>query len=147
MKKFLSFLMMLIFTAGTMLPAALAEETAQITVKFGDPGCATVFTWDFPYSDEWFLQPEDRFSREMAQGSIGLAVCAYKPLKKQEGLEPQYDVYLSGAGFENIYPFGYDTQGGPDTFAGIIARKKLGDFTAIAVAGRGSGYSKEWGCK
>ena len=145
MKKFLSFLMMLIFAAGTMLPAALAEETAQITVKFGDPGCATVFTWDFPYSDEWFLQPEDRFSREMAQGSIGLAVCAYKPLKKQEGLEPQYDVYLSGAGFENIYPFGYDTQGGPDTFAGIIARKKLGDFTVIAVAGRGSGYSKEWG--
>ena len=61
MKKFLSFLMMLIFAAGTMLPAALAEETAQITVKFGDPGCATVFTWDFPYSDGWFLQPEDRF--------------------------------------------------------------------------------------
>lgn len=145
MKKLLIFLMILILGTGTLLQTALAEGTAQITVRFGDPGCATVFTWDFPYSDEWFLQPESRFNREMAQGSIGLAVCAYQPLKKQKDLEPQYDVYLSGAGFEGIYTFGYDTSSGPDTFAGIIARKKIGDYTVIAVAGRGSGYSKEWG--
>ena len=145
MKKIMIFLMILILGTGTLLQTALAEGTAQITVRFGDPGCATVFTWDFPYSDEWFLQPESRFNREMAQGSIGLAVCAYQPLKKQKDLEPQYDVYLSGAGFEGIYTFGYDTSSGPDTFAGIIARKKIGDYTVIAVAGRGSGYSKEWG--
>ena len=145
MKKLLIFLMILILGTGTLLQTALAEGTAQITVRFGDPGCATVFTWDFPYSDEWFLQPESRFNREMAQGSIGLAVCAYQPLKKQKDLEPQYDVYLSGAGFEGIYTFGYDTSSEPDTFAGIIARKKIGDYTVIAVAGRGSGYSKEWG--
>jgi hypothetical protein len=145
MKKLLIFLMILILGTGTLLQTALAEGTAQITVRFGDPGCATVFTWDFPYSDEWFLQPESRFNREMAQGSIGLTVCAYQPLKKQKDLEPQYDVYLSGAGFEGIYTFGYDTSSEPDTFAGIIARKKIGDYTVIAVAGRGSGYSKEWG--
>ena len=145
MKKILIFLMILILGTGTILPAALAEGAAQITVNFSDPGCAPIFTWTFPYSDEWFLQPENRFNREMAQGSIGLAVCAFEPLKKQKGLEPQYDVYLSGAGFEGIYTFGYDTPSGPDTFAGIIARKKIGDCTVVAVSGRGSGYSKEWG--
>lgn len=145
MKKIMVFLMILILGTGTILPEALTEGAAQITVKFGDPGCAPVFTWDFPYSDEWFLQPENRFNREMAQGSIGLAVCAFEPLKKQKGLEPQYDVYLSGAGFEDIYTFGYDTPSGPDTFACIIARKKIGDCTVVAVSGRGSGYSKEWG--
>jgi len=152
MKKLLIFLMILAITVGTMAPGTFAEENRtapaeerMIAVEFGDPGCAPVWTWEFPYSDEWFLQPDNVFNREMAKGSIGLVVSAYKPLKKQPGLTPQYEVYLSGAGFENIYTFGYDQVDSPNTFAGCIAQKKIGEFTIVAVAGRGSGYSKEWG--
>ena len=145
MKRILIFLMILTAAAGAILPAALGEEANRIDVDFADPGCAPVWTWAFPYSDGWFLGPDDVFSREIAKGSLGLAVSAFEPTEKQAGLEPQYETYLSGAGFEQIRAFGYDLPNGTDTFAGIIGRKQIGDFTLIAVAGRGSGYGKEWG--
>ena len=168
MKKLMLLLLALTIAVGAAVPAGLAEgagETAgtapaaqtegagapaegtekTISVRFGDPGCPTVWTWDFPYSDEWFLGPEDSFSRGIARGSLGLVASAFMPLEKQTGLEPQYETYLSGAGFEDIHTFGYDQPKDLDTFAGVMGRKQIGGFTLIAVAGRGSGYGAEWG--
>ena len=139
-------LILFAFILGTLsVPATvLAEETLQIPVRFADPGNPEILEWEFPYSDEWFLTSDEVFNRELAKGSMGLAVSAFMP-DEEAGPEPRVETYLSGAGFEMIRTFGYDQPIGTDTLAGIIGRKSFDGFTLIAVAGRGSGYGKEWG--
>lgn len=144
-RKTFAVLLALSFCFAAVPPEAHAESIFQISVNFADPGCSEVWSWEFPWSDEWFLEPEDVFNRELAKGSMGLTVSAFRPTEKTPDLEPQYETYLSGAGFEKIHMFGYDQPIGTDTFAGIIGRKEFEGFTLIAVAGRGTGYGKEWG--
>ena len=142
-RRFFPGLLALALGMGGIVPAS-ASEAIQVTVPFGDPGCSEVWNWEFPYSDEWFLSPDNVFNRELAKGSIGLAISAFTPLRKQH-LEPQNETYLAGAGFEKIRLFGYDQVSSTNSFAGVIAKKPMEGFTLIAVAGRGSGYGKEWG--
>ena len=139
-RRFFPGLLALALGMGGIVPAS-ASEAIQVTVPFGDPGCSEVWSWEFPYSDEWFLSPDNVFNRELAKGSIGLAISAYTPLKKQH-LAPQNETYLAGAGFEKIRLFGYDQVSSTNSFAGVIAKKPMEGFTLIAVAGRGSGSSE-----
>ena len=126
-------LILFAFILGTLsVPATvLAEETLQIPVRFADPGNPEILEWEFPYSDEWFLASDELFNRELAKGSMGLAVSAFMP-DEETGPEPQVETYLSGAGFEMIWTFGYDQPIGTDTLAGIIGRKSFDGFTLFA---------------
>lgn len=64
------------------------------------------YDWSFPYSDEFFRHPSDKFSINMARGSLGMALCSFRSTKKV--VPPQYKSYLSGAGFVRVNAFGYD---------------------------------------
>ena len=143
MKRFILFLISLTMMAGTFFPAAFANNEIQIAVDFTEPVDTLISGCEFPYADEWFTAPADIFNRQMAKGSIGLTVSAFSNNEKS-GLEVQYETYLGNAGFEDIHPFGYDIPRSADSFAGVIAHKRIGEITLIAVAGRGSGYGKEW---
>lgn len=101
-----------------------------------------ILHWDFPYTDDYFRQPSEVFSRELAQASLGLMVSAFR--NDGEKLENQYETYLKGAGFSNIHPFGYDQPTSKDTLSGVIGSRQIDDFTLIAAAPCGQGYSKEW---
>ena len=125
-----------------------AEETSavddvMITVPFFSAGMWEM-KWDFPYSDSYFLLPDQEFSRDIAKASLGLTVSAFR-----EGgtstVSNQYETYLGEAGFQDIYAFGYDKPTTPETLSGVIASKKIGDFTLIAASPCGQGYEKEWG--
>ena len=121
-------------------PADLTD-TVQITVPFTSLG-DKILSWNFPYSDALFRKPSTSFSEDLAKASLGLMVSAF--YCKDEGLEPQFETFLSGAGFQDIYTFGYDQETSKDTLAGIIGWKQVDDFILIAAAPRGSGYEKEW---
>lgn len=115
-------------------------DLQQITIPFYSFEQFSV--WDFPYSDYFFTQPSDAFRTELAKASIGLAVSAFRYDEKD--LENQFATYLGAAGFSDIYSFGYDQPTAEDTLSGVIAQKKIGDFTLIAAAPCGQGYKNEW---
>ena len=117
-------------------------DAIQINVPFTSIGHKQ-FERDFPYSDGFFTVPSADFSMELAQASMGLTVSAFR--NDKDPLENQYATYLGAAGFECITPFGYDSPTGVDTLSGVLAYKKIGDFTLIAAVPCGQGYGSEWG--
>ena len=122
-----------------------AADTAvtAINVPFPDVNEKQLYQWEFPYSDAYFQTPSGEFSRDLARATFGLTVSAFR---NNKGLiENQYATYLQGAGFSDIYAFGYDKETSKDTLSGVIAHKTIGDFTLIAAAPCGQGYKKEWG--
>ena len=128
----------------TALPAAakaVSPDTLQITVPFTSSG-NKILRWDFPYSDRLFRDPSTSFSEDLAKASLGLMVSAF--YNRNRNLEPQFETYLGGAGFQDIYTFGYELETSKDTLAGIIGWKQVDDFILIAAAPRGLGYGKEW---
>ena len=100
------------------------------------------YKWKFPYSDSFFRNGSDRFSLRHAQGSLGLALSSFK--SPAGLLETNYETYLKGAGFTDLFMFGYDTPSTADSLSVIIGRKQIDDFTVIAAVACGQGYGKEW---
>lgn len=135
----------MVLTAVSVLPVRAGAEEAllSIPVSFYTPGMG-VMNYEFPYSDSFFLDAGEEFSRDIAKASMGLMYSAFREIP-EFGPENQYEVYLKAAGFQDIYSFGYDRETGTDTLSGVIAYKKIGGFTLIAAAPAGQGYDKEWG--
>lgn len=102
-----------------------------------------IYTWQFPYSDQFFTASSGVFSPELAKASFGLTVSAFRN-DKHEDLDDQYETYLGQAGFSDFFAFGYGEETSEATLAGVIAHKKIGDFTLIAAVPCGQGYEKEW---
>ncbi len=132
-------------------PLTVHAEELSITVTFFDAD-AEVLHWDFPYSDEYFETSSDSFDRELAKASLGLALSAFRndgmnrrnASVEKPTLENQYLTYLSAAGFENIKSFGYDEETSAQSLSGVIASKRIGNFTLIAAVPAGQGYQNEW---
>lgn len=137
-----------LIVASALSVRGYAKETDRtdemmITIPFYTAGMWEM-TWDFPYSDRYFTESSEDFSRDLAKASLGLALSAFR----QNGKSPvpnQYGTYLGKAGFRDIYAFGYDKPTATDTLSGVIASKRINDFTLIAVSPCGQGYGKEWG--
>ena len=127
-------------------PLIFADESRlgkvkQIRVPF--PNMSDVMIeWDFPYADSFFSLPSEEFSITMARGSMGLTLSAFR--SGDASASPQYETYLRGAGFTDIYSFGYDKAPSEDSLSGVIGRKRIGDCTVIAAAACGQGYGNEW---
>lgn len=116
-------------------------EVQQIHVPFPNVTHERL-EWDFPYSDGFFSIPSEEFSITMARGSMGLTVSAFRSSGEEVSL--QYETYLRGAGFTNIYSFGYDKPPLEDSLSGVIGMKHIDDCTVIAAAACGQGYGNEW---
>lgn len=141
MKRIILYLLAIMVLSMAIMPA-FADDTVSIPVSFPEPQDRIIRGWEFPYTDEWFLQPAREFNRELAKGSLGMTVSAFEDKNFEDA---DHQIYLKSAGFEDIRIVGYDIPTDTDTFACIFGRKKIGDFTLIAIVGRGSGYGKEWG--
>ena len=147
-KRLLHFLVLLILCvlSVTLIPhaasAAAADAPVQkIRLPFVSVG-NQIFSWDFPYSDDFFLHPADDFSLDLARASMALTVSAFR--YNGDPIENQFAAYLGAAGFTEISSFGYDQPTSKDTLSGIIASRKIGDFTLIAAAPNGWKYKNEW---
>ena len=127
-------------------PVIFAEEkqlgeVQQIHLPFPDV-TGEKAEWDFPYSDVFFSFPSEEFSITMARGSMGLTLSAFRTSSGK--VSPQYETYLRGAGFTNIFSFGYDKPPLADSLSGVIGMKRIDDCTVIAAAACGQGYGNEW---
>ena len=100
------------------------------------------FDWHFPYADKFFRRDSDKFSISLAQSSLGLALSAFR--STPDVVDPQYETFLTGAGFTDLYPFGFDKETTEDSLSGVIGMKKIDDFTVIAAVTCGQGYQNEW---
>ena len=100
------------------------------------------YEWNFPYTDDFFRRPSNKFSITLAQASLGLALSAFRSTANVT--EPQYESYLRGAGFTDLYAFGYDQPTTENSLSGVIGMKKIRDFTVIAAVTCGQGYQNEW---
>ena len=118
-------------------------DLEYIEVPFLNGLAHSVFRWDFPYSDDFFRESSGVFSIDTARASMGLTVSAFR--NNGELIEDQYETYLKAAGFEDIYPYGYDRETGVDTISAVIGHKRIDNFDLIAVGVCGQGYGKEWG--
>ena len=140
---FLAGLAILVLFVAVPLDGQAAEtsDAQSIQVSFHS-AFGPIYEWDFPYSDSMFEASSEDFSNELAKASLGLAVSAFR--KEVEELDDQYETYLKAAGFTDIYAFGYDEETSWNTLSGVIASKKIGDYTLIAAAPAGQGYKNEW---
>ena len=114
-----------------------------IDVRFPTP-YETVATYKFPYSDEFFSQPNNYYSHKFAQGSLGLSVAAFKSKLLNHNDYSNLAAYFTSIGFEKIEaePFKHTPTANSVTYA--IASKKIGDQTVIAAVCCGFGYEAEW---
>ena len=141
----ISIMVMMLFSEAVFAVAPSAQEGTgtlqQIHLPFVSVG-QKVYEWDFPYTDEFFLSSSEDFSLHLAQASMGLTLSAFR--YNGDPIENQFETYLGPAGFTDIVSFGYDQETSKDSLSGIIASKKIGDFTLIAAAPNGWKYKKEW---
>ena len=138
------FLSFVIIAIGVMawLPMENRADTKGITVPFLDAFTDRTFEWEFPFDEEYFREPAEEFSPDLAKASLGLTLSAFR--NTERGMDNQYETYLKGAGFENIFAFGYDQPTSKDTISGVIAHRQVDDFILIAAVPCGQGYGKEW---
>ena len=146
--KLIGFLSALLLLSGSLL--SLPQRTLETKADTPDTTMITVpfvlgtenYTWDFPYSDDFFTDSAAGYDPELTKATLGLSISAFRNDGKD--LDNQYETYLKGAGFTDIHPFGYDKETAKDTLSGVIAHKQIGDFTLIAATGCGQGYQNEW---
>ena len=122
----------------------LKEEPSDVTdiwMSFLDTK-DSAFGYEFPYSDSYFRNSSDKFSIWHARGSLALALCAFRCTSGV--VDPQYRTYLKGAGFKNLYAFGYDRPTTRNSLSGVIGMKEIDGFTVIAAVTCGQGYGAEW---
>ena len=159
-KNIAAFVMLIIVVLTVFAPAAYAApedalQEAEVPDASSRPGKIMVkvpflaqgygdVEFFFPYSDTYFQSTSADFSRDIAKASLGLVTSAFRS-SPASALDNQYEVYLKAAGFHDIHPFGYDQPTDADTLSGVIAHKKIGDFTLIAASPASQGYAKEWG--
>ena len=117
----------------------LMGEVEKIRVPFPDVN-DKVIEWDFPYSDAFFSIPSEEFSITLARGSMGLTLSTFR----SPTMSFQYETYLRGAGFTELYSFGYDKAPSDDSLSGVIGMKRIDGCTVIAAAACGQGYGNEW---
>ena len=117
------------------------QDIIQIPLTYYDTD-NHIYTWKFPYTDDFFRYPSDEFSMLLAQGSVGLTISAFRYDKTN--YTPGFTEYMESAGFHDVESFGYDKPTTPDSLAGYVASKTVDDTTVIAAVTCGSGYGKEW---
>lgn len=101
-----------------------------------------VYTWEFPYTDDFFHHPSNQFSVTMAQGSLGLAISSFR--NDEANYTPGYEKFFAKAGFSQVESFGYDKPTTTDSISVAIASKKIDGMTVIAAVSCSAGYGKEW---
>ena len=138
---FIFSIILFLFSRGNI---TAAEQPISITVSYSNAGDELqTITADF--LDEWLLQPDDVYNQKLAQASFAMAAAAFR--SKIYGLsERDHDIldFFDQAGFLDPRSDDYHKPTGANTIASVIAHKKIGDATLIAVSISGNNYENEW---
>lgn len=89
------------------------------------------------YSDEFFLESNERYNHKLARASLALSMTAFR---KRHAVS-----FLEELGFENIAIYRYGQKSDEDKVALAMGSKRSKGRPVIAVAVRGGKYGDEWG--
>lgn len=153
MKKALSLLLCaaMLFGLGVSALAAGADD-GIITGEYkylaslgfivkGDP------TAQFTYSDAYFTHSGYEYDHELCRMTMDFVNASGSSSDVGwEQADRNFDDLITKCGFGNIYTSYYETHTPTaDSLGMILASKKLGDYTLLALGLRGHGYGGEWG--
>ena len=128
--------------SGRSGAAEEAGEPGTISASFSS--FDKVYTWDYPYSDAFFLTPSDTYCHPLAQLSMGTAYAAYRDTGHPEAQDDYLIDLWEKAGFEEFDTETYRTDPTAYSIAYGFAQKKIGDATVISCAICGGNYGAEW---
>ena len=123
--------------AGISGTAALAAESPEYAAQA--PSVLSEEAFEIHYSDSFFLNSSEELNPQMMMTSMVLSVSA-----SEDGGGDDIAAELSGIGFEDIEFADMNAESSADTVGSVIARKQIGDETAVAVIVRGTAYGAEW---
>ena len=101
-------------------------------------------TWEYPYTDDFFYKPSDKYDHDFARLSMGLAIAAFRDEKQPDAEDHFLIEFLESMGFSGIETETYRTRPTADSIAYGLASKKIGDMTVLTCAVCGFGYGPEW---
>ncbi|MDD5806395.1 MAG: lysoplasmalogenase family protein [Eggerthellales bacterium] len=121
---------------------AWAQETSVTAYLQSEDGNAH---FQAPFDDGWFAADPTAYDHQLAKGSLGLAVSAFRDLSEPLGNQQTHAVqFLREAGFSGIQCGGYDQLPASDTVASVVAYKQMDGYLLVAAVICGGRYQSEW---
>lgn len=137
----LSLLFLVLFCSAAIVTAS--SEVIPISVNYS--GALDLQTITVDFCDDWLLQPDDQYNHKLAQASFVMAVTAFRS-KIYDIPNQDHDIldFFEQAGFAEPTSYDYNKEPNINTIAAVIAHKKVGDQTIIALSISGNNYKNEW---
>ncbi|MBQ6341881.1 MAG: hypothetical protein IJI41_02025 [Anaerolineaceae bacterium] len=122
--------------------ASAADECFSVTASYSGAVDFDTITVDF--CDEWFHQPDDQYNHKLMQATFAMAVTAFRSQVYDEAKDHDILDFFDKTGFIEPRSNDFNRETGINTIGSVIAHKKIGDETVIAVAISGNNYQNEW---
>ena len=122
--------------------AVAEDECFPVTVSYS--GAVELQTITVDFCDEWFLQPDDHYNHKLMQATFAMAVTAFRSQVYHDAKDHDILDFFEKTGFSDPRSDDFNRETGINTIASVIAHKKIGDETVIAVAISGNNYQNEW---
>lgn len=122
--------------------AGAANQCFPVTVSYS--GAVEFQTITVDFCDEWFLQPDDAYNHKLMQATFAMAVTAFRSQVYDDAMDHDILDYFDKTGFIEPRSDDFNRETGINTIGSVIAHKKIGDETVIAVAISGNNYKNEW---
>ena len=144
MAKKLLFCVLILFSVIFTLTANAGAENECFSVTASYSGAVDLDTITVDFCDEWFLQPDDQYNHKLMQATFAMAVTAFRSQIYDDAKDHDILDFLDKTGFIEPRSDDFNRETGINTIASVIAHKKIGDETVIAVAISGNNYKNEW---
>ncbi len=156
-KLFIIIVSLVVFLANLPFVNIYAEENDQdeqhqftVVAPFDVNTTRKVGYWELDYDDAWFETSSFEYQHSLARLSLAMAVSSFRPVIEKEYVEPAENVlyFLDQCGFTDTRVDDYDKNPTLYTVSSVIGNKVVqsedGDYTVIAIAVCGGGYTNEW---
>ena len=101
-------------------------------------------SWDYLYSDDYFLKPADQYNHNLARLSLGMALASFRDAEHPDAQDDYLVELFKDMGFSQIETKPYRSEPTAYSVAYGFATKDIGDTTVVACAVCSGNYSKEW---
>ena len=141
-RAILCLLMTAVLLGAFAVPVSALSDSGTVTgrcLMFGN-----AFSYDYPYSDDYFRAAPEEYSHDLARLTLGLALAASRDVEHPDAQDDNLVSFFRDIGFSQTETGTYSSKPSARSIAYGIAEKTIGDRTVIACAVCGGNYSAEW---
>ena len=102
------------------------------------------FSYDYPYSDDYFRASPEEYNHDLARLTLGLALAASRNVEHPDAQDDNLVSFYQDIGFSRIETGTYSSKPSARSITFGIAEKTIGDRTVIACSVCGGNYGAEW---